>query len=107
MDAVTAVSGSGPGYVFYIIEAYLDAAIGLGFTGEEARKLVFSTMAGTVEMARQSDKTAAELRASVTSKNGTTQAGLERLMREDTIKARLKETVSAAYNRARELSQDS
>lgn len=104
LDRLTAVSGSGPGYVFHLIEAYIAAAQSLGFSDDEARRLVFATLAGTVEMARASDRSPTELRASVTSRNGTTQAGLEKLMAGDAIAERLTETVGAAYARARELS---
>lgn len=105
LDRLTAVSGSGPGYVFYLIEAFLDAAQALGFSLEEARTLVFATLKGTVEMAASSDQSPADLRASVTSKNGTTQAGLTQLMADDHLKARFKDTLNAAYGRARDLSQ--
>ncbi|WP_019960832.1 pyrroline-5-carboxylate reductase [Woodsholea maritima] len=105
LDRLTAVSGSGPGYVFYLIEAYLEAAQDLGFSLDDARTLVFATLKGAVEMAATSDQNPAALRASVTSKNGTTQAGLDQLMAEDQLKTRFKATLNAAYHRARELSQ--
>ena len=103
LDRVTAVAGSGPGYVFEIARAYVAAAMDLGFTLDEARSLVLGTMAGGVAMARDSDLTLAELRNSVTSKNGTTQAGLGALNGDDGLSERLRATVDAAYARAVEL----
>jgi pyrroline-5-carboxylate reductase len=103
LDRVTSVAGSGPGYVFEIARAYVAAAVDLGFSHEEARALVLGTMAGGVAMARGSDLSLEELRNSVTSKNGTTQAGLEALNGDDMLSHRLRDTVGAAYARAVEL----
>jgi len=103
LDRVTAVAGSGPGYVFEIARAYVDAAIGLGFSPDEARALVLGTMAGGIAMARDSDRTLEELRDSVTSKGGTTQAGLDALNGDGLLSQRLTATVDAAFARAVEL----
>jgi len=103
LDRVTAVAGSGPGYVFELARTYVAAASALGFTAEEARTLVLGTMAGGVAMARASDESLETLRDSVTSKNGTTHAGLEALNGDGLLSRRLKETVDAAYARAVEL----
>ncbi len=103
IDRITAVSGSGPGYIFEIMRSYVQAATSLGFDAETARTLVFDTITGTVEAARQSGLPLDELRNSVTSKNGTTQAGLEELMRDGQLDALLQNTVSAAYARAQAL----
>ncbi|WP_342069745.1 pyrroline-5-carboxylate reductase [Yoonia algicola] len=103
IDRLTAVSGSGPGYVFEILRSYVAAAEALGFDHETARTLVFDTVTGTVEAARQSELTLEELRNSVTSKNGTTQAGLNELMRDDVLDTLLQSTLQAAYARAGEL----
>ena len=103
LDRLTAIAGSGPGYVFEIARAYVEAAQELGFDQEEARELVLGTMAGTVAMARGSDRDLAELRSSVTSKNGTTQAGLEALNSDGVIDQRMHATLQAAYKRAVEL----
>lgn len=100
IDRLTAVSGSGPGYVFEIMRSYVEAAQSVGFDQPTARSLVFDTIAGAVETARQSDASLEELRNSVTSKNGTTQAGLEQLMRSGQLDALLNDTVQAAYARA-------
>lgn len=103
LDRVTAIAGSGPGYVFEIARAYVAAAMDLGFALDEARSLVLGTMAGGVAMAQGSDLNLEELRNSVTSKNGTTQAGLDALNGDDQLTRRLRETVDAAYARAVEL----
>lgn len=103
LDRVTAVAGSGPGYVFELARVYVEAAEALGFDADQARALVLGTMAGGIAMARQSGQSLEELRNSVTSKNGTTQAGLEALNGDDLLSRRLRETVDAAYARAVEL----
>lgn len=77
MDAVTAVSGSGPAYVFYFIEALQNAGAGLGLPAETARRLAIETFLGAARLAATSDEPVSELRARVTSKGGTTAAALE------------------------------
>lgn len=77
IDAATAVSASGPGYIFYIIEHLVAAAEQLGFSRAEADRLVAQTIAGSVEMWRESKLEPEELRAMVTSKGGTTAAAIE------------------------------
>lgn len=103
IDRLTAVSGSGPGYIFEILRSYVSAAEALGFDHTTASKLVFDTVSGTVEAARQSELTLEELRNSVTSKNGTTQAGLKELMRGEELDNLFHSTLQAAYVRAGEL----
>lgn len=103
IDRLTAISGSGPGYIFEVMRNYVAAAKSIGFDDETARTLVFDTIAGAVETARQSADTLEELRNSVTSKNGTTQAGLAELMRDGSLEALFQNTVQAAYSRAAEL----
>jgi pyrroline-5-carboxylate reductase len=76
MDAVTAISGSGPAYVFYLIEALEEAAISLGLKPEEARLLAVQTFSGASLLAAQSTADIKTLRAQVTSKGGTTEQGL-------------------------------
>lgn len=76
MNAVTAISGSGPAYVFYLIEALQDAAVGLGLKAEDARMLALQTFAGASLLAAQSDDDIKTLRAQVTSKGGTTEQGI-------------------------------
>lgn len=103
IDRITAVAGSGPGYIFEFARAYTEAAKALGFSEAQARDLVLGTIAGTVEMAKQSHETLETLRDNVTSKNGTTEAGLTVLNGDTGLTQRLKETVKAAYDRAVEL----
>lgn len=100
IDRLTAISGSGPGYVFEILRSYVAAAESLGFPPEIARQLVLDTVTGTVETARRSDESLMDLRLSVTSKDGTTQAGLEKLMGDGALDGLLHKTVHAAYDRA-------
>jgi len=100
LDRFTALAGSGPGYVFEIARAYSEAAVGLGFSAADARKLVLGTMAGTVAMALGSDETLEALRTSVTSKNGTTAAGLDALNGEGGLSELMRATLTAAYDRA-------
>lgn len=100
IDRLTAVSGSGTGYVFELMRSYVEAAKSIGFDHATARTLVFDTIAGAVETARQSEASLEELRNSVTSKNGTTQAGLKQLMRDGQLDALFNDTVQAAYVRA-------
>lgn len=103
IDRLTAVSGSGPGYIFEMLRSYTAAAEALGFDHDTARRLVFDTVTGTVQAARQSDQSLEELRNSVTSKNGTTQAGLTELMRDGELDKLFHDTLQAAYVRAGEL----
>ena len=104
LDRATAVAGSGPGYVFEIARAYVAAAEELGFAPEDARALVMGTLEGTIAMAQaQSDTALGELRDNVTSKGGTTAAGLKALNGEGGLSTLLHDTLKAAYDRAVEL----
>lgn len=103
LDRVTAIAGSGPGYVFEIARTYVEAAKALGFDTETSRKLVLGTLSGAVEMALQSGDDLADLRNSVTSKAGTTEAGLRALNENGQLTDLLKATAQAAYDRAVEL----
>ena len=102
LDAVTAVSGSGPAYVFHFLEAFQAAAEAVGFDAVTARDLVLRTVAGAVEQAKAGDPFGA-LRSRVTSKHGTTEAALSVLDAKATPQA-LHDAVRAAYERAGELS---
>ena len=102
IDKVTGVSGSGPGYVFLIIEAMIDAAVHLGFMRPVAEKLVLQTLKGSVDYAIQSKTHPAILRNQVTSAGGTTAAGLAELERGG-IRTVMDEAFFAAYQRAVEL----
>jgi pyrroline-5-carboxylate reductase len=102
LDPVTAISGSGPAYVFYFIEALQDAALGMGFSTAQARALAVETFAGAAQLARQSDEPVSVLRERVTSKGGTTAAALARLEQHD-VRSRIVEAARAARDRASEL----
>ncbi|EPX83836.1 pyrroline-5-carboxylate reductase [Rubellimicrobium thermophilum DSM 16684] len=101
MDAVTAVSGSGPAYVFHLIEALAAAAEAEGLPPDLALRLARATVAGAGTLARQTGEDPARLRRDVTSPGGTTQAGLEVLMAE--LPDLMRRTVAAAAARSREL----
>ena len=102
IDAVTAISGSGPAYVFYFIEALQQAAADLGFAPEAAREIALQTFAGAVKLATESTDDAATLRAKVTSKGGTTERALAQL-ESDGVKAAVVRAARAACERSREL----
>lgn len=104
MDAVTGVSGSGPAYVFHMIEALAAAGEAEGLPPELAMRLAKATVAGAGALAEAADETPAQLRRNVTSPNGTTQAGLEVLMNErEGLGDLMRRTVAAAAERSREL----
>ena len=103
MDAVTAVSGSGPAYVFLLAEALADAAIAAGLPPALAEKLARETVAGSGELLHRSGLTAATLRENVTSPGGTTAAALAVLMGRNGLVPLMKEAVAAATKRSREL----
>ena len=102
MDAVTAISGSGPAYVFYFIEALQQAALDLGLTPEQARLLSLHTFAGASALAAQSSDSANNLREQVTSKGGTTERALLS-MESAQVKAAIVQAATAAAERSREL----
>ena len=103
INTVTAISGSGPAYVFYFVECFIKAAQATGLSPDTARMLAWQTVKGSVALLDSSDETAESLRAKVTSKGGTTAAAMEKLGA-----AGLEETlacaIDAAQKRARELS---
>ncbi len=104
MDAVTALSGSGPAYVFHMIECLAAAGEAEGLSPELAMKLAQATVAGAGALAEAADESPAQLRVNVTSPNGTTQAGLEVLMDGDNgLPPLVRATVAAAAERSREL----
>lgn len=104
MDAVTAVSGSGPAYVFLLIECLTRAGVKVGLGEELAERLATATVAGAGAYAERSGQAAAELRRRVTSPNGTTEAALRVLMGDDGLEQLLERAVRAAADRSRELS---
>ncbi len=104
IDAVTGVSGSGPAYVFHMIECLARAGEAQGLAPDLAMQLARATVAGAGALAMMSGETPAQLRRNVTSPNGTTQAGLEVLMDEETgLPPLIAGTVAAATARAKEL----
>jgi pyrroline-5-carboxylate reductase len=102
INAVTAVSGSGPGYVFYLMEAMQAGAVAQGFSVEDAKLLTEHTFAGASQLALQSGTAFSTLREQVTSKGGTTHAGLESL-RNDGVAQAITAAITAANRRAEEL----
>ncbi|OIQ81719.1 pyrroline-5-carboxylate reductase [mine drainage metagenome] len=102
LDAVTALSGSGPAYVFYVIEAMTAAGARLGLAADVAQRLAVATVAGAAELARGSELKPAQLREQVTSKGGTTAAALEQLAAHGLVDA-FDAALAAAARRAGEL----
>ncbi|HUI14274.1 MAG TPA: pyrroline-5-carboxylate reductase [Xanthobacteraceae bacterium] len=105
MDAVTAVSGSGPAYVFLLAEALAQAGAAAGLPAALAAKLARDTVAGAGELLHRSPLAAATLRENVTSPGGTTAAALSVLMAEDGLAALMTRAVAAATARSRQLAQ--
>jgi pyrroline-5-carboxylate reductase len=103
LDAVTAVSGSGPAYVFLLAEALTSAAISAGLPADLAAKLARETIAGSGELLKQSSIDAATLRKNVTSPGGTTAAALDVLMGPGGVETLLTTAVAMAARRSREL----
>ncbi|MDE2402596.1 MAG: pyrroline-5-carboxylate reductase [Burkholderiales bacterium] len=105
LDAVTALSGSGPAYVFYFIEAMTQAAADMGLSAEQGRALALATFAGATALASQSNEAPAVLRERVTSKGGTTYAALSS-METSGVKAAFVAAMRAAQQRAGELGDE-
>lgn len=101
-DAVTALSGSGPAYFYYLVEAMVDAGVALGVPRELATDLVVQTALGASVMLRDSGQDAVALRAAVSSPNGTTVAAIEQFDRHD-VRAAMAAAVAAAHARSVEL----
>ena len=105
LDAVTAISGSGPAYVFYFIEALARAGTELGLGGEQSRELAVRTFVGAAHLAAESVEPLETLRSRVTSRGGTTAAALAWL-EANAVAARIVEAVHAAHKRAGELGDE-
>jgi pyrroline-5-carboxylate reductase len=103
IDPVTALSGSGPAYVFLLVEAMAAAGIKVGLSPEMAMQLARATVAGSGELLRQSSEPASQLRVNVTSPGGTTAAALKVLMADDGIQPVFDKALAAATARSREL----
>lgn len=106
MDAVTAVSGSGPAYIFYLIECLTLAGIDAGLPSDVAERLARETVSGAGELLQRSDMSASRLRRSVTSPGGTTAAALEQMVGEHGLLPMMVKAVSAATKRSQELSHE-
>ncbi|GAG32758.1 unnamed protein product, partial [marine sediment metagenome] len=102
IDMATAVSGSGPAYIFLVIEALVDAAVGIGLPREMAEELVLETVVGAARLTQETGKHPKELRDMVTSPGGTTAEGLLKL-EEGGLRDLFARGVTAAYERAKEL----
>jgi pyrroline-5-carboxylate reductase len=105
LDAVTALSGSGPAYVFYFLEAMVQAGTSMGLSAAQAQQLAVGTFAGAAELARRSDEPLATLRQRVTSKGGTTYAAITS-MQEAGVGPAFERAMQAAEQRARELGDE-
>ena len=105
LDAVTALSGSGPAYVFYFLEAMTEAGAGMGLSREQSHQLAIATFVGASRLARVSDEPPEILRQRVTSKGGTTYAAITS-MEQDNVKTLFVRAIHAARQRARELGEE-
>jgi pyrroline-5-carboxylate reductase len=105
MDAVTAMSGSGPAYFFLLVEMMEDAGVTLGLPRDIARKLAVETAYGSGLMARQGPETPAILREQVTSKGGTTEAALKHLEAHN-VRKLFQEAIAAACERSAQLASE-
>ncbi|WP_311222937.1 MULTISPECIES: pyrroline-5-carboxylate reductase [unclassified Acidovorax] len=105
LDAVTALSGSGPAYVFFFLEAMATAGVEMGLSADQAHRLAVGTFTGAAELARRSEETPAVLRQRVTSKGGTTYAAITS-MEQDELGQKFARALHAAKDRARELGDE-
>lgn len=102
LDMATALSGSGPGFVYLLIEAFIDAGVHVGFRRDVAQQLVLQTFIGSAKYAEATGKHPAQLRNEVTSPAGTTAAGLF-VLEEAGVRAAIIDAIEAAFERSREL----
>ena len=105
LDAVTALSGSGPAYVFYFIEAMIEAGMNMGLTREQSHQLAVGTFVGASALAQEASDPPEVLRARVTSKGGTTFAALTSMAQDD-VKMQFMRAMHAARQRAKELGDE-
>lgn len=103
MDAVTAISGSGPAYVFLFLDALIAAGIAQGLSQDIATQLAIQTVRGSVKLAQKSEDSLEQLRKNVTSPGGTTEAALNVLMKGNALERLLNDAVAAAAKRSKEL----
>lgn len=105
MHIVTGISGSGPAYIYYLVEAMENAAVEAGLDAETAHKLITQTVVGAGEMLKDSGEPASLLRKKITSAKGTTEAGVKSLERND-FAATIKDCVECARKRSVELGEE-
>ena len=105
IDASTGISGSGPAYVFYFMQSMLEAALKMGFSGNDSKVLVSQTFEGAVKLFNESDLTPEKWMDRVASKGGTTRAALDS-MEDNNVKELIKEAAYAAFDRATELGKE-
>ncbi|MCE4553638.1 pyrroline-5-carboxylate reductase [Pelomonas cellulosilytica] len=105
LDAVTALSGSGPAYFFFFVEAMMTAAVDMGLTADQGRRLALATCSGAAALGLASDESPTTLRERVTSKGGTTYAAITSLQN-DAVDAAIRRAVLAAQKRAAELGRE-
>lgn len=105
LDAVTAVSGSGPAYIFYFIEAMQQAGMELGLSNAQARQLTLQTFLGATQLAVQSEEDVTILRSRVTSRGGTTEQALLR-MEQDDVKKAIVRAIHVAFERAQQMGDE-
>jgi len=103
MDAVTALSGSGPAYAFYLAEAMMEAGIVLGFNPETAATLTYTTLQGAARLLEKQNESPEELRRKVTSPGGTTEAAIT-VLQKNRVKETIIEAIKTAAQRSKELS---
>lgn len=106
LDLVTGVSGSGPAYVFHMVEALAAAGVNVGMDEKQAMSMARQTIIGAAKLLSESEEDARQLRRNVTSPHGTTEAGLNVLMGDDGLGRLMRHTVKAAIDRAKELSRE-
>jgi pyrroline-5-carboxylate reductase len=106
IDMATAVSGSGPAYLFYFVEAFVEAAVNIGWDQNAAKEMVLNTILGSAHLIKQSGREPAELRRMVTSPGGTT-AEAVRIFDEGKLKDLISDAVKVAYIKARSLGSSS
>jgi pyrroline-5-carboxylate reductase len=102
LDAVTALSGSGPAYVFYFLEALKEAGVFNGLDADDSYEAALQTLIGSAKLAREDDRSAAELREAVSSPGGTTVEALQ-VLDEHGVKGKIKEAIIAAYEKSKKL----
>ena len=103
MDKVTAISGSGPGYIFFIIDAFEKAALQLGLGEKATKKLVHQTLLGSTHLLLSENLTAEKLANKIAIEGGTTEAGLNQFKKNKILHNTFKKVVNAAYKRANQL----